>query len=157
MAAVGAAVLALAVVALLVRRGPSGAGRTNPAPSGSAGPAAAAADSAAAAPRAAAETAKACTARTGPTPMPAAAGAVSSPATAPGSAPSPVRTGLRRYAQTWANVRGERTLSAPAVGRLNPGDAVTVDSLVRGWYRVLVDGRTLGYVHRSTLDVSRPE
>ena len=147
MAAVGAAVLALAVVALLVRRGPSGAGRTNPAPAGSAGPAGAAA----------AETTKAGTARAGPIPMPAAAGAVSSPAAAPGSGPSPVRTSLRRYAQTWANVRGERTLSAPAVGRLNPGDAVTVDSLVRGWYRVLVDGRTLGYVHRSTLDVSRPE
>jgi hypothetical protein len=40
---------------------------------------------------------------------------------------------------------------------LNPGDAVTVDSLVRGWYRVTVDGRALGYVHRSNLDVSRPE
>jgi hypothetical protein len=40
---------------------------------------------------------------------------------------------------------------------LNPGDAVMVDSLVRGWYRVLVDGRVLGYVHRSTLDVARPE
>jgi hypothetical protein len=68
-----------------------------------------------------------------------------------------VRAGLRRYAQTWANVRGERTLSAPAIGMLNPGDPVTVDSLVRGWYRVLVDGRTLGYVHHSTLDISRPE
>jgi hypothetical protein len=43
------------------------------------------------------------------------------------------------------------------VAVLNPGDAVIVDSLVRGWYRVLVDGRALGYVHRSTLDVARPE
>jgi hypothetical protein len=40
---------------------------------------------------------------------------------------------------------------------LNPGDAVTVDSLVRGWYRVTVDGRALGDVHRSNQDVSRPE
>jgi hypothetical protein len=55
------------------------------------------------------------------------------------------------------NIRGERTRSAPAVAVLNPGDAVIVDSLVRGWYRVLVDGRALGYVHRSTLDVARPE
>jgi uncharacterized protein YgiM (DUF1202 family) len=67
------------------------------------------------------------------------------------------RRPVRRYAQTWVNVRGERARSAPTVGTLNPGDAVTVDSLVRGWYRVLVDGRALGYVHRSTLDVDRPE
>jgi hypothetical protein len=43
------------------------------------------------------------------------------------------------------------------VAVLNPGDAVLVDSLVRGWYRVLVDGRAVGYVHRSTLDATRPE
>jgi hypothetical protein len=78
-------------------------------------------------------------------------------ASAPDSTPTPAGAGIRRYAQTWVNVRSDRTRSAPAVGILNPGDAVTVDSLVRGWYRVSVDGRTLGYVHRSALDVSRPE
>jgi hypothetical protein len=88
-------------------------------------------------------------------PMPAAAGAA--PAAGPEAAPPSGGPRIRRYAQTWVNVRGDRTMSAPAVGMLNPGDAVTVDSLVRGWYRVSVDGRTLGYVHRSMLDVSRPE
>ena len=71
--------------------------------------------------------------------------------------PASPAAGSQRYAQTWVNVRGERARSAPAVGMLNPGDAVTVDSLVRGWYRVTVDGRALGYVHRSNLDVTRPE
>jgi ribosomal protein L37E len=48
-------------------------------------------------------------------------------------------------------------LAAPAVRVLNPGDAVQVDSLSRGWYRVLIDGRAAGYVHRSNLDpVSSP-
>lgn len=86
---------------------------------------------------------------------PARAAAAPAQGIAPISAPS--ASGIRRYAQTWVNVRGARTRSARTVGMLNPGDAVTVDSLVRGWYRVMVDGRTLGYVHRSTLDVSRPE
>jgi hypothetical protein len=31
-----------------------------------------------------------------------------------------------------------------------------VDSLLRGWYRVLEDGRTIGYVHRSTLAAAPP-
>lgn len=64
---------------------------------------------------------------------------------------------LRRYARTWVNVRGARARSAQAVAILNPGDAVVADSLVGGWYRVLVDGRALGYVHRSTLGATRPE
>jgi ribosomal protein L37E len=47
-------------------------------------------------------------------------------------------------------------LAAPAVRVLNPGDAVQVDSLSRGWYRVLIDGRAAGYVHRSNLDPVPP-
>jgi hypothetical protein len=39
---------------------------------------------------------------------------------------------------------------------LNPGDPVLADSLVRGWYRVSVEGRILGYVYRSMLDVAPP-
>ena len=34
---------------------------------------------------------------------------------------------------------------------------VLVDSLVRGWYRVLVDGRTVGYASRSLLEATPPE
>src|SRR2546428_245305 len=33
---------------------------------------------------------------------------------------------------------------------------VIVASLRRGWYRVLADGHTLGYVHRSNLDAVPP-
>jgi hypothetical protein len=39
---------------------------------------------------------------------------------------------------------------------LNPGEAVLVDSLRRGWYRVVVEGRTAGYVHRDNLVVVPP-
>lgn len=67
--------------------------------------------------------------------------------------PNPV---ARRVARTWVNVRGARGRAAPAVRVLNPGDAVQVDSLSRGWYRVLIDGRAAGYVHRSTLDPVSP-
>jgi hypothetical protein len=138
---VGGAVLAIVLVAVLIHRAPA---REDDVPA-----AAVQADSGA-------------DART-VTPAPASSpGAVvdsagSPPATAPGPAIRPAGPSARRYAQTWVNVRGERTRSAPAVAMLNPGDAVMVDSLVRGWYRVLVDGRVLGYVHRSTLDVARPE
>jgi hypothetical protein len=67
--------------------------------------------------------------------------------------PSPLAT---RFARTWVNVRGGRGRAAPAVRVLNPGDAVQVDSLSLGWYRVLIDGRAAGYVHRSNLDPVSP-
>lgn len=63
---------------------------------------------------------------------------------------------LRRYATTWVNIRESRGGGTPAVGVLNPGEAVLVDSLRGGWYRVVVDGRTLGYVDRSYLDTVPP-
>lgn len=62
----------------------------------------------------------------------------------------------QRFARTWVNVRGGRSRTAPAIRVLNPGDAVQVDSLSRGWYRVLIDGRAAGYVHRSNLDPMSP-
>ena len=71
-------------------------------------------------------------------------------------APAPVSPLARRFARTWVNVRGARGLAAPAVRVLNPGDTVQVDSLTRGWYRVLIDGRAAGYVHRSNLDPVPP-
>jgi Bacterial SH3 domain len=139
--AVGGAVLAIILVAVLIHRGPAGSvGVPAAVPQADAAPAARAATP-------------------GPAPAPATVvdSVASPPATAPVPARPPTEPSGRRYAQTWVNVRGERTRSAPPVAMLNPGDAVMVDSLVRGWYRVLVDGRALGYVHRSTLDVTRPE
>jgi hypothetical protein len=98
----------------------------------------------------------------GPT-APAATG----PSEPPGSMPAdslaltspqpalPVTT-LRRYAQTWVNVRGQRRVASPVIRVLNPGEGVQVDSLQVGWYRVVVDGRPGGYVHRSNLGTAPP-
>jgi ribosomal protein L37E len=80
----------------------------------------------------------------------------------PPAVPSaPITPALRgplaqRFARTWVNVRSGRSRAAPAIRVLNPGDAVQVDSLSRGWYRVLIDGRAAGYVHRSNLDPVSP-
>jgi hypothetical protein len=52
------------------------------------------------------------------------------------TSPSPL---AKRFARTWVNVRGGRGRATPTVRVLNPGDAVQVDSLSRGWYRVLID------------------
>ena len=141
--AVGGAVLALVLVAVVVHRGPApAAGVPSAAPQADGAP-----DARPSTPAPAPASSRGAVVDS--TALPTAAG--------PSPTPRPARPGVRRYAQTWVNIRGERTRSAPAVAVLNPGDAVIVDSLVRGWYRVLVDGRALGYVHRSTLDVARPE
>ncbi|MGH7535366.1 MAG: SH3 domain-containing protein [Gemmatimonadales bacterium] len=85
------------------------------------------------------------------------AGDSSPPIAPPPSSVAPaVGEQVRRYARTWINVRGGRSAGAPALRVLNPGDAVLVDSLERGWYRVLVDGRTLGYAHRANLGAAPP-
>jgi SH3 domain-containing protein len=78
--------------------------------------------------------------------------AVSSASVTP-TAPKPLP---KRFARTWVNVRGGRDRATPAVRVLNPGDSVQVDSLSRGWYRVLIDGHPAGYVHRSNLDPVSP-
>jgi pyruvate/2-oxoglutarate dehydrogenase complex dihydrolipoamide acyltransferase (E2) component len=70
--------------------------------------------------------------------------------------PTPAGPLAQRFARTWVNVRGGRSRATPAVRVLNPGDAVQVDSLSRGWYRVLIDGHAVGYVHRSNLDPVSP-
>jgi SH3 domain-containing protein len=77
-------------------------------------------------------------------------------APAPRPAVAPARAGVTRYARTWINVREGRARATRSVRVLTPGEAVLVDSLRRGWYRVLADGRTLGYVHRSNLDAVPP-
>ncbi len=86
-----------------------------------------------------------------PTPRPAAPRARPSPADAAASPP-----GLTRYARTWVNVRDGRAQATPSVRVLTPGESVLVDSLRGGWYRVLAEGRTVGYVHRSNLDAAPP-
>jgi hypothetical protein len=70
--------------------------------------------------------------------------------------PTPPSPPAKRFARTWVNVRGGRGRATPTVRVLNPGDAVQVDSLSRGWYRVVIDGRAAGYVHRSNLDPVSP-
>jgi hypothetical protein len=77
-------------------------------------------------------------------------------APAPSVAATPVGQQLQRYAATWVNVRGRRSTGAPTARVLSPGEAVQVDSLRAGWYRVVADGRTLGYVHGSYLDAAPP-
>jgi hypothetical protein len=63
---------------------------------------------------------------------------------------------VTRYARTWVNVRDGRAQATPSVRVLTPGEQVLVDSLKGGWYRVLAQGRTLGYVHRSNLEAGPP-
>jgi ribosomal protein L37E len=68
----------------------------------------------------------------------------------------PVGRVVLRYATTWVNVRGGRSVRAPVVRVLNPGEVVQVDSLRMGWYRVLAEGRALGYAARTHLDAIPP-
>ena len=89
-------------------------------------------------------------------PASAAADSLIAAAPPPRAPPRPAASGVQRYARTWVNVREARGSDAPAVRVLHPGEAVMVDSLRRGWYRVLADGHTLGYVHRSNLDAVPP-
>ena len=74
----------------------------------------------------------------------------------PSGLPPSVGELWQRYATTWVNVRESRGRGTRAVGVLNPAQAVLVDSLRGGWYRVVVDGRTLGYVDRLYLDTVPP-
>jgi hypothetical protein len=71
------------------------------------------------------------------------------PPVAPDSAPS--AAAVPRATRTWTKVRAARAASADVVAVLLPGDTVLVDSLRNGWWRVALDGRVLGYVHRRTL------
>jgi hypothetical protein len=74
---------------------------------------------------------------------------------APAAAP-PAGAQLQRYARTWVSIREGRSDSAPAVRTLEPGEAVLVDSLSQGWYRVVADGQPVGYVDGGYLDVEAP-
>jgi hypothetical protein len=72
------------------------------------------------------------------------------------TSPSPTGEQLQRYATTWVNVRVRRGPDAAAVRVLDPGEAVLVDSLVGGWYRVLIDGQSIGYAYGSNLSEAAP-
>jgi hypothetical protein len=63
---------------------------------------------------------------------------------------------LQRYAKSWVNVRTGRRPDATIVRVLKPGEPVLADSLRRQWYRVLIDGRPVGYVYRSYLSATPP-
>ena len=54
----------------------------------------------------------------------------------------------------FVNVRRSPSPTATTVAVLEPGEAVLVDSLRRGWYRIVRDGRTLGYADRRFLATS---
>jgi len=90
------------------------------------------------------------------TPPPAAAPPQAAPPPAARSATAPTGEQLQRYASTWVNVRDRRSPNAAPVRVLNPGEAVLVDSLVGGWYRVVVDGQPIGYAYNSNLSESAP-
>jgi len=78
------------------------------------------------------------------------------PPALPPPAALPTGQQTRRYASTWVNVRRDRGREAPTVRVLQPGDAVLVDSLDQGWYRVVIDGQPIGYAHRANLVVRAP-
>ena len=75
---------------------------------------------------------------------------------APAPAPPPGNELLQRYARMWVNVRNRRRPDATIVRVLKPGEPVLVDSLRQQWYRVLIDGRPVGYVYRGYLTATPP-
>lgn len=140
--------LTMALAAILLAAGLAVLGRRGGGPPAAAVPAVAAEDTLPSLPAQ----------RSGELPPPVAdtAAPAAAPAAPPPEQPPPAGPALRRYARTWINVRSGRSGGAPGIRILSPGDTVLVDSLRRGWYRVLVDGRPQGYVDRSYLDTVPP-
>jgi hypothetical protein len=93
-----------------------------------------------------------------PSPVPSAPTVQSSapPSPAPSVEPAGAGATQRFYASTWMNVRAGRSGSAPVLRILRPGEAVMVDLLEQGWYRVVSDGQGQGYVDRRLLGESPP-
>jgi len=77
-------------------------------------------------------------------------------AAAPAPAPIVSTPTERRYASNWVNVRAERSNLAAVVRILRPGETLLVDSLARGWYRVVADQKVVGYVDSHFLASSPP-
>ncbi|MEO7986360.1 MAG: hypothetical protein ABI766_07490 [Gemmatimonadales bacterium] len=89
--------------------------------------------------------------RTRGAPPDASTAAITRPDTIMATESMPASSGERRFARTWTKVRTGRTVTADVAAVLLPGDTVIVDSLSRGWWRVALEGKVLGYAHRSTL------
>ena len=89
-------------------------------------------------------------------PPPAAAPPQAAPPQAAPPAAAATGERLQRYAATWVNVRERRSPDAAPVRVLNPGEAILVDSLVGGWYRVVIGGESIGYAYDSNLSESVP-
>jgi hypothetical protein len=80
----------------------------------------------------------------------ATAAATVAPATA---TPAPATVTL--VAQSWTNVRGRRSKTSSLEAMLEPGDTVTADSLVAGYYRVAMYGEVLGWAKEANLRAVR--
>jgi hypothetical protein len=52
------------------------------------------------------------------------------------------------------NVRADRSRRAPVVRILQPGELVQLDLLEEGWYRVVADRGSLGYVDGRYFDTT---
>jgi hypothetical protein len=78
------------------------------------------------------------------------------PSVTPSAATLVTGAPLERFARTWVNMRAGRSGTAATVRTLRPGERVLVDSLADGWYRVVTEGRTEGYVDRSYVDEAAP-
>lgn len=85
----------------------------------------------------------------GPTPEPAA-----SPPSPPTSAPEAAGETQARFANTWVNLHSDPSGRSPVLQILRPGDKVQVQSRERGWYRVVPDTGSPGYVDAHYLDTS---
>lgn len=72
------------------------------------------------------------------------------------SAPVSIDPTHQRYAQDWVKLRAEPNNTAAVLRVLQPGEVVTVDSLQDGWYRVVIDPQSVGYVDRQYLDTLVP-
>ncbi len=90
--------------------------------------------------------------------LPAVAPPVAEPATAAATVAAPAipSAGLQLIATTWTNVRGRRTRKASLEAMLEPGDTVTADSLVAGWYRIALYGEVLGWAREAGLRTLDP-
>jgi len=78
------------------------------------------------------------------------------PAAEPTAAATPPVSESVRYARDWVNVRSRRDPKARILRVLKPGQAVEADSLKQQWYRVLIDGKPVGYVYRGYLSATAP-
>lgn len=83
----------------------------------------------------------------------AAEGLVAADSSADSVASVPTQT---RWAADWANIREARSLEAPVVRVVRPGEPLQVAKRVGGWWEVYRDGRFVGYVAGDLLLAAPP-